>query len=163
MAPRRNLLTYLATATLARAATEATGPALLLVSIAALGSGATASYLVASLTGAAAIGGPIVEKLIDASTAPECRLLVIGFASGGFAKVPTDKMLFRQLTAIGLIYGEALRADPSKGGIKALLTWYTQKRIRPLVSEIYPLAEAGKAMQQLTTRAAKGKVILSMG
>jgi len=109
------------------------------------------------------IGGPIVEKLIDASTAPECRLLVIGFASGGFAKVPTDKMLFRQLTAIGLIYGEALRADPSKGGIKALLTWYTQKRIRPLVSEIYPLAEAGKAMQQLTTRAAKGKVILSMG
>ncbi|NQW73938.1 MAG: MFS transporter [Actinobacteria bacterium] len=70
MAPRRNLFTYLATATLARAATEATGPALLLVSIAALGSGAAGSYLVASLTGAAAIGGPVVGALLDRSRRP---------------------------------------------------------------------------------------------
>ena len=70
MASRRNLLTYLATATLARAATEATGPALLLVSIAALGSGASGSYLVASLTGSAAIGGPIVGALLDRSRRP---------------------------------------------------------------------------------------------
>jgi MFS family permease len=70
MVPRRNLLTYLATATLARAATEATGPALLLVSIATLGSGATGSYLVASLTGAAAIGGPVVGALLDRSRRP---------------------------------------------------------------------------------------------
>jgi MFS family permease len=70
MSSRRNLLTYLATATLARAATEATGPALLLVSIAALGSGASGAYLVASLTGAAAIGGPVVGALLDRSPHP---------------------------------------------------------------------------------------------
>lgn len=109
------------------------------------------------------VGGQIVEQLVDSSTAPECRLLIIGFASGKFAHVPTDKMLFRQLTTIGLIYGEALKANPAAGGIKALLTWYRQKRLRPLVSETYPLSQAGAAMKQLTSRAAKGKVILSMG
>ena len=84
MSPRRNLLTYLATATLARAATEATGPALLLVSIAALGSGASGSYLVASLTGAAAIGGPIVGALLDRSRRPRraFSLAMFGLSAG---------------------------------------------------------------------------------
>ena len=93
---------------------------------------------------------------------PNQRISVPSVASGRFAHVPTDKMLFRQLTAIGLIYGEALKADPAAGGIKVLLTWYNQKRLRPLVSQTYPLAQAGAAMKQLTSRAAKGKVILSM-
>ena len=84
MSQRRNLLTYLATATLARAATEATGPALLLVSIAALGSGASGSYLVASLTGAAAIGGPIVGALLDRSRRPRraFSLAMFGLSAG---------------------------------------------------------------------------------
>ena len=84
MSPRRNLLTYLATATLARAATEATGPALLLVSIAALDSGASGSYLVASLTGAAAIGGPIVGALLDRSRRPRraFSLAMFGLSAG---------------------------------------------------------------------------------
>ena len=84
MPPRGNLLTYLATATLARAATEATGPALLLVSIAALGSGATGSYLVASLTGAAAIGGPIVGALLDRSRRPRraFSMAMFGLSAG---------------------------------------------------------------------------------
>ena len=70
MSPRRNLISYLATATLARAATESTGPALLLTSIAVLGNGASGSYLVASLTGAAAIGGPVVGAVLDRSRRP---------------------------------------------------------------------------------------------
>ncbi len=108
------------------------------------------------------VNGLLVEQLLERSTAPECRLLVIGMAGGAFVPIPTSTLLYRQLTVIGLIYGEAMRRNPTAGGIKALLTWHTQKRLRPLVSEIYPLAQAGKAMQQLKSRAAKGKIILSM-
>jgi MFS family permease len=82
MSSRRNLLTYLATATLARAATESTGPALLLTSIAVLGNGASGSYLVASLTGAAAIGGPVVGAVLDRSRRPR---LAFGGAMVGLA------------------------------------------------------------------------------
>jgi MFS family permease len=64
------LPSYLITATSARSATESAGPALLLVGIATLGSATTGSYLVASLTAAAAIGGPIVGALLDRMPAP---------------------------------------------------------------------------------------------
>ena len=80
----RNLPTYLATATLARAATEATSPALLLVSIAVLGSGASGPYLVASLTGAAAVGGPVVGAALDRTAHPKraFRIAMITLAAG---------------------------------------------------------------------------------
>lgn len=58
---------YLGTATLARSATEAAGPALLVVSVAVLGSATTGSYVVAAMTASAAIGGPVVGALIDRS------------------------------------------------------------------------------------------------
>lgn len=61
---------YLATATLARSATESAGPALLVVTIATLGSATTGSYLVASLTASAAVGGPIVGALLDRTASP---------------------------------------------------------------------------------------------
>lgn len=64
---RTHLRAYLTTATLARSATESAGPALLVVAIATIGNATTGSYLVASLTASAAIGGPIVGALIDRS------------------------------------------------------------------------------------------------
>ena len=70
-AARANALpAYLGTATLARSATESAGPALLVVAIATLGNATTGSYLVASLTASAAIGGPVVGALIDRARSP---------------------------------------------------------------------------------------------
>lgn len=69
--PQRNALpAYLTTATLSRSATEAAGPALLVVSIAIIGNATTGSYIVASLTASAAIGGPVVGALIDRARSP---------------------------------------------------------------------------------------------
>lgn len=73
---RSPLPAYLTTATLARSATESAGPALLVAVIATLGSATTGSYIVASLTASAAIGGPIVGALIDRARSP--RLGFIG-------------------------------------------------------------------------------------
>lgn len=79
---------YLATATLARSATESAGPALLVVAIATLGDATTASYLVASLTASAAIGGPVVGALLDRSSRPRRSFAVAMAAMGlGLAAV----------------------------------------------------------------------------
>ncbi|MEI8260207.1 MAG: MFS transporter [Actinomycetes bacterium] len=67
---RSPLPAYLTLATLARSATESTGPATLIVAISTIGSAASGSYVVASLTGAAAVGGPVLGAVIDRSKHP---------------------------------------------------------------------------------------------
>jgi MFS family permease len=85
---RHPLPAYLATATLARSATESAGPALLVASIATIGSAATGSYIVASLTASAAIGGPIVGALIDRARSPRRGfVLAIAVMGAGLATI----------------------------------------------------------------------------
>jgi len=82
----RALPAYLASATLARSATESSGPALLVCSIAVLGSASTGSYIVASLTAAAAVAGPVVGALIDRAKSPRLGFTIsIGAMAGGIA------------------------------------------------------------------------------
>ena len=65
-----SLPAYLTTATLARAASESAGPALLVVTVAVVGSAATGSYLVAAMTASAAVGGPLIGALLDRAARP---------------------------------------------------------------------------------------------
>ena len=76
MGSRADLGRYLATAGLARIATEASGPAILLVTIAIVHDPATGSYLVAGLTGAAAVAGPVVGAMLDRSARPRTGFAV---------------------------------------------------------------------------------------
>lgn len=79
---------YLGTATLARSATESAGPALLLVAISTLGNATTGSYLVASLTASAAVGGPVVGALLDRSPRPRRGFaLAMGVMAAGLVAV----------------------------------------------------------------------------
>ncbi|MEI6360772.1 MAG: MFS transporter [Actinomycetes bacterium] len=79
---------YLVTATLARSATESAGPALLIAAIATIGNATTGSYLVASLTASAAIGGPVVGALLDRSRAPRRGFaLAMATMAGGLVAV----------------------------------------------------------------------------
>lgn len=87
-AGRTALPAYLATATLARSASEAAGPALLVVGIAVLGSATTGSYLVAAMTAAAAVGGPVVGALLDRTDHPRRGFTVsMVTMAGGIAAV----------------------------------------------------------------------------
>ena len=75
---------YLATGLMARAATEAASPAVLLTAIAILGKASTGSYLVAALTVAAALTGPLAGALIDRSHNPRASFtLGMGLLAGG--------------------------------------------------------------------------------
>jgi MFS family permease len=67
---RSPLAAYLTLATLARSATESTGPATLIVAISTIASASSGSYVIASLTGAAAVGGPLLGAVIDRSPHP---------------------------------------------------------------------------------------------
>src|SRR5690348_17990489 len=78
----RGLRGYLAGATAARAGDEMSGPAVLLLGFAVTGRPAAGSGLLASLTIAGAVGGPVFGALLDRSRRPD---RVLAWALGGYA------------------------------------------------------------------------------
>src|SRR5580700_8199304 len=70
-ADKRGLRRYLAGAATARAGDEMSGPALLLLGFAATGRPATGSWLLAAVTIAGAVGGPVFGALLDRSRRPD--------------------------------------------------------------------------------------------
>ena len=76
----RGLGLYLGGAAAARAGDEMSGPALLLLGFAVTGRASTGSELLASLTIAAAAGGPLFGALLDRSRRPD-RLLAATLAA----------------------------------------------------------------------------------
>jgi MFS family permease len=77
---RQALWKYLAGAVASRAGDEMTGPALLLAGFAVTGSPAVGSALLAALTIAAAMGGPLFGALLDRSPRPD-RVLALTLAA----------------------------------------------------------------------------------
>lgn len=78
----RDVVRYLGGAVAARTGDEMSGPALLLLGVALTGEAVAGSALLAGLTVAAAVGGPLVGVLLDRSRRPG-RLLA--WALGGYA------------------------------------------------------------------------------
>jgi MFS family permease len=76
----RPLWTYLSGAAASRAGDEMTGPALLLAGFAVTGRPAAGSTLLAALTIAAAVGGPLFGVLLDRSPRPD-RVLALTLAA----------------------------------------------------------------------------------
>lgn len=77
MTPRFALSRYLTGAALARTGDEMSGPALLLLGVAATGSVIAGATVVAALTAACAVGGPLVGLALDRSARPGRLLAVI--------------------------------------------------------------------------------------
>jgi MFS family permease len=77
--PRGPLWKYLGGAASSRAGDEMTGPALLLLGFAVTGRPATGSALLAGLTIAAAVGGPVFGAMLDRSPRPD-RVLAVTLA-----------------------------------------------------------------------------------
>ncbi len=78
---------YLAGATAARTGDEMSGPAIVLLAYAVTRSSAAGSALLAGLTIAAAVGGPVFGALLDRAPRPERLLAAVlaGYAAGIFA------------------------------------------------------------------------------
>ena len=109
-----------------------------------------------------AVGGDYSEAAIRAA-GWEGRFLVIGFPSG-IPKVPLNLTLLKSCDIVGVFWGAAVARDP-KGhveNLKALMDLYAAGKIRPYVSERFPLARAGEAIAHLSSRKAMGKVVITI-
>ena len=107
------------------------------------------------------IGGEAFDDAIRALDT-EGRLLVIGFAAGGgIPMVKVNRLLLRNVSVIGVGYGEYLNRKP---GAQSLFEFGVNELVkaglRPPPPIRYPLADGSAALQSLADGGILGKVVL---
>ncbi|HTQ78272.1 MAG TPA: NADPH:quinone oxidoreductase family protein, partial [Burkholderiales bacterium] len=111
-----------------------------------------------------AVGGPYTEPALR-STAWRGRLLVVGFAAGDIPKIPLNLTLLKGCSIVGVFWGDFARREPQAfaASLKQLGAWYAEGKLKPHVSQTFPLAQAAEALKLMAARKVKGKVVLRMG
>ena len=109
------------------------------------------------------VGGEAWKAAIRAAN-PEARLIPIGFASGEVPQIPANILLVKNLTVIGLYWGAYYRFKPEvlAASFRQLIGWFEEGKIKPHVSNVVALAEAGRALELLESRRATGKVVVTV-
>ena len=107
------------------------------------------------------VGGDVFDRSLKC-IAWEGRILVIGFASGRIPEVAANRVLLKNISVVGLFWGQYLIRDPQKvrDAHAALGAMYAAGSIKPLVWKRYPLAELPDALGALESRASHGKVVV---
>lgn len=115
--------------------------------------------------GADVIYDPVGGDLFDQSL--RCinwngRLLVVGFASGRIPEMPANLPLLKGAAVVGVFWGSFAAREPQNNldNFKQLFAWFSEGKLKPLVSKTYNLDEYEDALAMLTSRKAVGKVVI---
>jgi NADPH2:quinone reductase len=110
------------------------------------------------------VGGPHTEAALRA-TAWNGRVLVIGFAAGDIPRVPTNLVLLKGCSLVGVFWGMALVRERARlmGQIDEILGWVKDGSLKPHVHARYPLARALDALREVEQRRVQGKVVVVPG
>jgi len=110
------------------------------------------------------VGGAYSEPAFR-SIAWRGRHLVVGFAAGEIPKLPLNLALLKGAAVLGVFWGDFARREPERfaASVQQLGKWYQEGRLRPHVSETFPLESAAKALNLMAARRVKGKIVLTVG
>lgn len=117
--------------------------------------------------GADVIYDPVGGDIFDLSTkciATEGRLLVIGFAAGRIPTIQVNRILLKNISIVGVLWGGWVQAHPDYTARTQheLMKLYEAGKIKPVVAKTYPLDAAVTAMNDLSNRRVLGKAVLVM-
>jgi NADPH2:quinone reductase len=107
-----------------------------------------------------AVGGDYSEAALRA-IGWEGRHLVVGFTAG-IPKLSLNLPLLKGCQVIGVFWGEFTNRDPSRHAenVAELLGLYRDGRIKPAITERFPLARGAEAIARLGSRDARGKLVV---
>lgn len=106
------------------------------------------------------IGGDAFDDAIRA-LAVEGRLLVVGFAAGGIPTVKVNRLLLRNVSVIGVGYGEFVNRNPGSQSVFAFGVGELVKAgLRPPPPVRFPLEKGAEALQTLADGGVQGKLVL---
>jgi NADPH:quinone reductase len=118
--------------------------------------------------GADVIYDPVGSQLSEAALrgiAWEGRFLVVGFAGGDIPRIPLNLVLLKGCQIVGVFWGSFIAREPEKNReyLAELMRWFEEGKVRPFVSETFPLERAADALNAMAARKVKGKVVLVTG
>jgi NADPH2:quinone reductase len=110
-----------------------------------------------------AVGGPYTEPALRSVTW-RGRLLVVGFAAGDIPKIPLNLPLLKGSSVVGVFWGDFTRREPKAfaDSISQLGKWFREGRLKPHVSQVFPLEQAADALKLMAARKVTGKVVLTV-
>ncbi len=115
-------------------------------------------------------GVDIAIDSVGGATAIDClrclgwqgRLMIVGFAGGSIAELPSNRLLLRNAAAMGVYWGEERRRDPTLADtiFRELFELYRAGVFRPLVRDVFKFEDAPAAVAALGARRTVGKVVI---
>ena len=117
--------------------------------------------------GADVIYDPVGGDVFDLSSkciAPEGRLLVIGFASGRIPSMAANRVLLKNMSLVGVLWGGHVQMHPEYPAQihPPLMELYTAGKIRPSVGAAYAFADLPRALRDLADRKVMGKAVVTI-
>jgi len=108
------------------------------------------------------VGGDYAEPALRAMNW-EGRFLVIGFPAG-IPKLPLNLTLLKSCDVRGVFWGAFVARNPERNQahIRELFEFYRDGKIKPHISNHYPLEKSGEAIAELIDRRAQGKVVVTV-
>lgn len=109
------------------------------------------------------VGGDLFDEAIR-SIAWNGRLLVVGFASGRIPELPVNLCLLKGAAVVGVFWGSFAQRQPqdNAANFQQLFAWHAEGKLKPLVSQTFPLQQAAEAINALGQRKAVGKVVVQV-
>ena len=108
------------------------------------------------------VGGDVFDQSIKCM-APGGRLLVIGFASGRIPAIAANRILLKNISVVGALWGGQALAHPQYLAQvqTALADLYSEGKIRPPAPIEYSLSQAPAALRDLANRKILWKAVLA--
>jgi NADPH2:quinone reductase len=109
-----------------------------------------------------AVGGDVFDQSLRCINW-NGRLLVIGFASGRIPSAPANMILIKNCKLVGVFWGAFTAREPqtNKANFEQMFRWFEEGKLKPIVSQKFPLARAADAMNAIANRTVVGKAVLT--
>ena len=115
------------------------------------------------------VGGDVFLESLRC-TAPEGKIMPVGFAAGSIQQIPANILLVKNITVVGLNLGYYFGWSPidmrehfseqMKESMAELFKWQTAGLIKPRVSHCFSIQQFQEAMETVLSRKALGRVAL---
>lgn len=108
------------------------------------------------------VGGDVFDQ-VKRCINWEGRIVIIGFASGRIPSIECNRLLLKNMSVIGLAWGQYMGRDPARveAGQIHLYELLAAGKIDPVIYRVLPFSEVKEGFQLIASRGLYGKVVIT--
>ena len=109
------------------------------------------------------VGGDVFDGALRAM-AWQGRILIVGFTSGRIPAIPANRLLLREVEAIGVYWGTwaGLHPATNRANFEAMFALMREGKLEPRVHQHFAFEDAGLAIGALMDRQLVGKAVVTV-